>query len=185
MARKKREQKRERRDTGKRMKKKISVLNLESIEWVDYKDVDLLNRFISDRAKIRARRVTGNSAQQQRAVARAIKIARELALIPYTQRVATSARGKRRRDRDDYDDRDDQRERRPPRDDRGERREPDRSADTAVSDVAVSDVAVSDAAVSDGQPVEVPDRPDDAPVAERVGAGSEPEAESIEPGEEE
>jgi small subunit ribosomal protein S18 len=44
---------------------------------------------MSDRAKIRARRVTGNDAQQQREVARAIKNAREMALLPYTNRVTT------------------------------------------------------------------------------------------------
>mgnify|MGYP006164914849 CR=1 FL=1 len=52
--------------------------------FVDYKDVNLLRRFMSDRAKIRARRVTGNDQQQQRAVAIAIKNAREMALLPYT-----------------------------------------------------------------------------------------------------
>ena len=57
--------------------------------YVDYKDVNLLRRFMSDRAKIRARRVTGNDAQQQREVARAIKNAREMALLPYTNRVTT------------------------------------------------------------------------------------------------
>ena len=50
--------------------------------WVDYKDVNLLRRFMSDRGKIRARRVTGNCAQHQRDVQVAIKTARELALLP-------------------------------------------------------------------------------------------------------
>ncbi len=59
------------------------------MEYVDYKDVDLLSRFMSDRAKIRNRRVSGNDVQQQREVAGAIKIAREMALLPYTRRVAT------------------------------------------------------------------------------------------------
>ena len=54
-------------------KKKTSVLVQESVEYIDYKDINLLRRFMSDRAKIRARRVTGNDAQQQREVARAIK----------------------------------------------------------------------------------------------------------------
>lgn len=75
-------------DTRK-IKKKTSALVIEKVEYVDYKDVDLLNRFISDRAKIRNRRVTGNDMQQQREVANAIKIAREMALIPYAKRVAT------------------------------------------------------------------------------------------------
>ncbi|HEV7722691.1 MAG TPA: 30S ribosomal protein S18 [Iamia sp.] len=71
-------------DTARRGKKKVSVLNQEKVDYVDYKDVNLLKRFMSDRAKIRARRVTGNSAQQQREVAMAIKNAREMALLPYT-----------------------------------------------------------------------------------------------------
>ncbi|MFJ8624563.1 30S ribosomal protein S18 [Kitasatospora sp. NPDC093550] len=54
------------------------------IEYVDYKDTDLLRRFISDRGKIRSRRVTRLTVQQQRATARAIKNAREMALLPYT-----------------------------------------------------------------------------------------------------
>ena len=59
------------------------------VDYIDYKDVNLLRRFMSDRAKIRARRVTGNDAQQQREVALAIKNAREMALLPYANRVTT------------------------------------------------------------------------------------------------
>ncbi|MFE6511063.1 30S ribosomal protein S18 [Nocardioides sp. NPDC057767] len=51
---------------------------------VDYKDVQLLRTFISDRGKIRSRRVTGLTPQQQRAVTKAVKNAREMALLPYT-----------------------------------------------------------------------------------------------------
>jgi small subunit ribosomal protein S18 len=89
-------------DNARRSKKKISILNLEKVEYVDYKDVNLLRRFMSDRAKIRARRVTGNDAQQQREVAQAIKNAREMALQPYTNRVTQSRTGGggRGRDRD-------------------------------------------------------------------------------------
>ncbi|MFE6051785.1 30S ribosomal protein S18 [Kitasatospora sp. NPDC056446] len=53
------------------------------IEYIDYKDTDLLRRFVSDRGKIRSRRVTRLTARQQRAMARAIKNARETALLPY------------------------------------------------------------------------------------------------------
>lgn len=87
------------RDASKRMKKKISVLDSERIDYVDWKDVNLMKRFVSDRAKIRARRVTGNDAQQQREIARAVKNAREMALIPYTSRVTTQ-RGRRNHDDD-------------------------------------------------------------------------------------
>jgi small subunit ribosomal protein S18 len=73
----------------RRYKKKTSALVLERVEYVDYKDVDLLSRFMSDRAKIRNRRVSGNDLQQQRDVASAIKIAREMALLPYARRVAS------------------------------------------------------------------------------------------------
>ena len=76
-------------EINKKFKKKTSVLVQESVDYIDYKDINLLRRFMSDRAKIRARRVTGNDAQQQREVARAIKNAREMALLPYTNRVTT------------------------------------------------------------------------------------------------
>ena len=84
-------------DNARRAKKKISILTQESVDYVDYKDVNLLRRFQSDRAKIRARRVTGNDSQQQSAIAMAIKNAREMALLPYANRVtqARSNRGER------------------------------------------------------------------------------------------
>ncbi|MFC7720287.1 30S ribosomal protein S18 [Nonomuraea recticatena] len=56
------------------------------VDSIDYKDTDLLRRFISDRGKIRSRRVTGVTVQQQRQVARAVKNAREMALLPYSSR---------------------------------------------------------------------------------------------------
>lgn len=51
---------------------------------IDYKDTALLRRFLSDRGKIRSRRVTGNCVQHQRDVAVAVKNAREVALLPFT-----------------------------------------------------------------------------------------------------
>jgi small subunit ribosomal protein S18 len=81
-----RERRRAPKDTGRRVKKKVCIFCKEHIDWVDYKDVNLLRRFMSDRGKIRARRVSGNCSQHQRDVAVAIKTARELALLPYTQR---------------------------------------------------------------------------------------------------
>ena len=65
-------------------KKKQNPLKAAKVESVDYKDTALLRKFISDRGKIRARRVTGVSAQEQRAIARAVKNAREMALLPYS-----------------------------------------------------------------------------------------------------
>jgi small subunit ribosomal protein S18 len=104
-------------DAGKKVRKKVCVFCKEHVDWVDYKDVSLLRRFMSDRAKIRARRVTGNCAQHQRDVAIAIKTARELALLPYATRVTSSrgGGGRGRRDRDDRGDRGDRGDR-PPRD---------------------------------------------------------------------
>ena len=58
----------------------------DRIEYVDYKDVMVLRKFVSERGKIRARRVTGNCAQHQRDVAVAVKNAREMALLPYSSR---------------------------------------------------------------------------------------------------
>lgn len=89
-----REKRGKNKDNARRSKKKVSILTQERVEYVDWKDVNLLRRFISDRAKIRARRVTGNSAQQQREISLAIKNAREMALIPYTNRVTTQRGGR-------------------------------------------------------------------------------------------
>ncbi|MFT6811531.1 MAG: small subunit ribosomal protein S18 [Gammaproteobacteria bacterium] len=84
----------------RKFKKKTSVLIIDKVEYIDYKDVDLLRRFMSDRSKIKNRRVAGNDLQQQREVANAIKVAREMALLPYATRVASTRTGGRR-DRDD------------------------------------------------------------------------------------
>jgi len=92
-------------DNGRRTKKKVSVLTTDKIDYIDYKDVNLLKRFVSDRSKVRARRVTGNDTQQQAEVARAIKNAREMALLPYTTRVTTQRNNRDRgRDRGPRDD---------------------------------------------------------------------------------
>ncbi|WP_454299754.1 30S ribosomal protein S18 [Salana multivorans] len=66
-------------------KKKVSPLKAAKVEGtIDYKDTVLLRKFISDRGKIRARRVTGVSVQDQRKIAKAVKNAREMALLPYS-----------------------------------------------------------------------------------------------------
>jgi small subunit ribosomal protein S18 len=96
MARDRRNSKGAAADRRRPQKKKVSILNTEQVEWIDYKDVNLLRRFMSERAKIRARRVTGNSAQQQREVAKAIRVAREMALLPYSVRQVTQRKGGRR-----------------------------------------------------------------------------------------
>lgn len=83
----------------RRYKKKPNPLNPEGIDYIDYKDVNLLQRFMSDRSKLKARRMTGADVQQQREIATAVKNAREMALLPYTKRVA-GLRGPRNRDDD-------------------------------------------------------------------------------------
>ena len=79
-------------ENPRKYKKKTSALVIDKVEYVDYKDVDLLSRFMSDRAKIRNMRVSGNDRQQQLEIAKAIKIAREMALLPYARRVASAGR---------------------------------------------------------------------------------------------
>ena len=64
-------------------KPKSNPLKAAKITEIDYKDVALLRKFISDRGKIRARRVTGVTVQEQRKIAQAVKNAREVALLPY------------------------------------------------------------------------------------------------------
>ncbi|USR79400.1 30S ribosomal protein S18 [Arcanobacterium pinnipediorum] len=65
-------------------KKKSNPLKAAKVAVIDYKDTATLRKFISDRGKIRSRRVTGVSVQEQRQIARAVKNAREMALLPYT-----------------------------------------------------------------------------------------------------
>ena len=123
-------------DNARRAKKKVSLLLTERVEYVDWKDVNLLRRFMSDRAKIRARRVTGNNTQQQVEIARAIKNAREMALLPYASRV-TQTRG-------------------PKRDgERGGRRERERDLPDPQAEIDVP--PVDDTALDEGVDVEVTD----------------------------
>ncbi len=113
----------------KKFKKKTSVLVTDKVEYIDYKDVNLLTRFVSDRSKIRNRRVTGNTVQQQREIANAIKNSREMALIPYTKRVAQT------------------RTSRPPRDGEGRRgRDEDQVRESQVEAVEVETEETEDAA---------------------------------------
>lgn len=83
-------------DGGRKIKKKGNVLAAEKIEYIDYKDINLLQRFMSDRSKIRGQKINGHTVQQQRELVTAIKNAREMALLPYTKRVASVGRGPRR-----------------------------------------------------------------------------------------
>ena len=90
-------------DIRRGAKKKPCSFCQHGVDRVDYKDLAQLRKYISDRGKIRGRKVSGNCQQHQRDVSDAIKTARELALLPYTQRTVTERRGGRGRDggRDD------------------------------------------------------------------------------------
>ncbi|NDI18805.1 MAG: 30S ribosomal protein S18 [Actinobacteria bacterium] len=116
----------------RKYKKRPNTLNAEKVDYIDYKDVTLLQRFMSDRSKLKARRMNGNSVQQQRDVALAVKNAREMALLPYTKRVA-SARAPRRGEEDgSMSDR--------PRRDRSEASLVDTYADVINAEVSGTDV---------------------------------------------
>ncbi len=65
-------------------RRKVCYFTVNKITYIDYKDVDLLRKFISERGKILPRRVTGTSSRYQRQLTRAIKRARQMALLPYT-----------------------------------------------------------------------------------------------------
>ena len=156
-------------DLNRRIKKKPCALCRDGVDWVDYKDVPLLRKFMSDRGKIRSRRVTGNCAQHQRDVAEAIKTARELVLLPYTQRTVTERPGTRGgRDRGE----------------RGERTERGPGGAGAPANGERGFDGQGDANVGDGAP------PDDAAdaslpeVTETAAAGSDVEAASSTEGEE-
>jgi len=116
----------------RKYKKRPNTLNAEKVDYIDYKDVTLLQRFMSDLSKLKARRMNGNSVQQQRDVALAVKNAREMALLPYTKRVA-SARAPRRGEEDgSMSDR--------PRRDRSEASLVDTYADVINAEVSATDV---------------------------------------------
>ena len=75
---------RDNRRGGRKGRKKVCAFCVDKIDVIDYKDISRLRRFISERAKILPRRVTGTCARHQRELTIAIKRARYLALIPYT-----------------------------------------------------------------------------------------------------
>ena len=71
---------------GRPQRKKVCYFCKEKITYIDFKDVATIRKFVSDRGKIRARRVTGTCVRHQHEVASAIKNAREVALLPYVVR---------------------------------------------------------------------------------------------------
>jgi len=139
-------------DIRRGAKKKPCSFCQHGVDRVDYKDLAQLRKYISDRGKIRGRKVSGNCQQHQRDVSDAIKTARELALLPYTQRTVTERRGGRGR------------EGREGRDDRGPRSaRPSRDAVAAPVESPVAVPATDDVLL------------DDATVAAEVLAGDAPE----------
>ncbi|HLQ83299.1 MAG TPA: 30S ribosomal protein S18 [Pseudogracilibacillus sp.] len=68
---------------GRPRRKKVCYFTANGITYIDYKDTELLKRFISERGKILPRRVTGTSAKYQRKLTIAIKRARSMALLPF------------------------------------------------------------------------------------------------------
>lgn len=84
-----------------RKRRKVSYLTLNKIQTVDYKELSILRRFVNERGKMIPSRQTGNTAKQQRMVARAIRRARELALLPFvlTEITADSRMSPMRRER--------------------------------------------------------------------------------------
>ena len=74
-----------RNDRERRGRKKVCYFTANNIEYIDYKDVDTLRKFVTDRGKILPRRVTGTSAKYQRKLAIAIKRARHMALLPFVK----------------------------------------------------------------------------------------------------
>jgi small subunit ribosomal protein S18 len=68
----------------RRPKRKVCAFCVDKIRFIDYKNMARLRRFVSDRGKILPRRTTGTCSRHQRSVARAVKRARYIALLPYT-----------------------------------------------------------------------------------------------------
>ena len=125
-------------DTRRGVKKKPCSFCQHGVDTVDYKDLAQLRKYISDRGKIRGRKVSGNCQQNQRDVTDSIKTARELALLPYTQRTVTERRGGRGRD---------DRGPRGPRPDRDGAERPNEAEATLadVTDEVVTEVEVEEA----------------------------------------
>ncbi|HEB12205.1 MAG TPA: 30S ribosomal protein S18 [Actinobacteria bacterium] len=73
-------------DFQRKPRRKFCGFCKDKVDYVDYKDIGLLKRYMSEKGKIRPRRITGNCTQHQRDLATAIKRAREVALIAYSRK---------------------------------------------------------------------------------------------------
>lgn len=74
----------QRRGGGRRRKKKVCGFCMDKAEYIDYKDINVLKKYITERGKILPRRISGNCAKHQRMLTLAIKRARNAALLPFT-----------------------------------------------------------------------------------------------------
>lgn len=159
-----------------RKRRKVSYLTINKIETVDYKDVNILRRFINDRGKILPSRQSGNTAKQQRMISRAIHRARELALLPFVVQEMGSDRREYapRRDRPDRGYRDDRD--RAPRD--REQAAPAQPAPAA--DAPAAEAPAAQAAVAESPAVEAPESkaPASKPSAKKAAAKEAAAAES-------
>lgn len=70
-------------DNGPR-KKKLDPIVANKIDWVDYKDINLLRKFVTENGKVLPRRITGCNAKNQRSISKAIKRARALGILPFS-----------------------------------------------------------------------------------------------------
>jgi len=78
-----REKRLRRRKKKKASRSKVCRLTVDRVVYIDYKDVNLLKHYVTERGKIISRRITGATAKHQRMLNRAIKLARQVALLPY------------------------------------------------------------------------------------------------------
>jgi ribosomal protein S18 len=79
-------EKKSREGYARKPRRKVCHFCSEKLDHIDYKDINLLKKYVSEKGKIRPRRVTGNCSQHQKKLAQAVKSAREMALLPYTNR---------------------------------------------------------------------------------------------------
>lgn len=86
-------------------RRKVSYLTINKIDTVDYKEINILRRFLNDRGKILPSRQTGNTAKQQRMIASAIRKAREMALLPFVVTEMSAERREYTPRRERYSDR--------------------------------------------------------------------------------
>ena len=155
---------------------KVCLLCKNRVEHVDYKEIHLLNRFMSERGKIKSRSSTGTCKQHQSAVAIAIKNAREMALLPYVVRTLAADRGGGRGRRGAGSGRPSDRPGRPPGREAAPAAGEDNGSDAGAtapdgaSAAVPTDGAGADGAPTDGAPTD--GAPTDGAGAERVASDS-------------